>query len=92
MLTKFISLQITPGIDPQLIVDDICRGINRSESCVIELDRARAIHAAISEARAGAMVLIAGKGHEQEQIVSGKRLPFSDYDVAHSSLQQRAVA
>jgi UDP-N-acetylmuramoyl-L-alanyl-D-glutamate--2,6-diaminopimelate ligase len=50
-------------------------------------DRAQAIHAAIGLARAGDVVLIAGKGHETYQIVGGERFPFDDRRVATQALQ-----
>ncbi|MEL6297831.1 MAG: UDP-N-acetylmuramoyl-L-alanyl-D-glutamate--2,6-diaminopimelate ligase [Pseudomonadota bacterium] len=49
-------------------------------------DRAEAIGAAISEARAGDMLVIAGKGHETGQIVGDQVLPFSDQDVARAAI------
>ncbi len=45
-------------------------------------DRRAAIAAAIAEAGAGDIVLLAGKGHEQGQIVGDKVLPFDDVQVA----------
>ena len=50
--------------------------------CVVELDRAKAIDAAIAAAAAADVVLIAGKGHEAYQEIAGRRLPFSDAAVA----------
>lgn len=49
-------------------------------------DRAQAIAAAIGEARAGDIVLIAGKGHEQGQIVGNSVLPFDDRVVARQAV------
>ena len=46
--------------------------------------RAHAIAPALSAARAGGVVLLAGKGHEQGQIVGKDVLPFDDADVARS--------
>jgi UDP-N-acetylmuramoyl-L-alanyl-D-glutamate--2,6-diaminopimelate ligase len=50
-------------------------------------DRAQAIHAALRQARAGDTVLIAGKGHEDYQIIGDQRLEFSDYEVAAAALR-----
>lgn len=50
-------------------------------------DRAAAITAAIQGASASDVVLIAGKGHEQEQIIGSERLPFSDVLAAQAALQ-----
>jgi UDP-N-acetylmuramoyl-L-alanyl-D-glutamate--2,6-diaminopimelate ligase len=58
----------------------ILRGVRRPERVLVERDRARAIGAAVAEARAGDAVLVAGKGHEDYQIVGRERRPFSDRD------------
>lgn len=78
--------------DPQLIVDDICRGLSVRDAVVVEINREAAIARAISEAEAGAIVLIAGKGHECEQLIRGERYPFSDYEVAQRELLRRIAA
>jgi UDP-N-acetylmuramoyl-L-alanyl-D-glutamate--2,6-diaminopimelate ligase len=52
----------------------------------VELDRRAAIAAAIDEARAGDVVLIAGKGHETTQTLGDRVLPFDDRDVARELL------
>lgn len=52
----------------------------------VEPDRAAAIALALKEAKAGDVVLIAGKGHEKEQIVAGRTIPFDDAEVALSAL------
>ena len=53
----------------------------------IEADRAAAIFAAITSAKSGDVVLIAGKGHEDYQEINGVKLPFSDVEVATKALQ-----
>lgn len=73
--------------DAQAIVEAIRDGI--SGDCIVELDRARAIGAAIGSAEAADIVLIAGKGHEAFQEVAGARLPFSDAAVAKAALGRR---
>ncbi len=55
----------------------------------VELDRRQAIYAAIAAARPEDVVLIAGKGHEDYQIVGRSRLPFEDKEEAHKALLQR---
>jgi UDP-N-acetylmuramoyl-L-alanyl-D-glutamate--2,6-diaminopimelate ligase len=52
----------------------------------VEPDRAAAIRWALERAEPGDAVLIAGKGHETEQIIGGERLPFDDREVARRSL------
>ena len=56
---------------------------------IVELDRARAIEVAISIARPTDVVVIAGKGHEQVQEISGALVPFSDAEVARATHRRR---
>jgi UDP-N-acetylmuramoyl-L-alanyl-D-glutamate--2,6-diaminopimelate ligase len=51
-------------------------------------DRREAIRAAIREAHRGDMVLIAGKGHEDYQIIGTKKFPFDDREVAREAIRQ----
>jgi UDP-N-acetylmuramoyl-L-alanyl-D-glutamate--2,6-diaminopimelate ligase len=53
-------------------------GTQRNENLQIEINRELAIYQAISSALAGDIVLIAGKGHETYQEISGQKIPFSD--------------
>jgi UDP-N-acetylmuramoyl-L-alanyl-D-glutamate--2,6-diaminopimelate ligase len=55
----------------------------------VELDRRRAIEMAIASARPGDVVLIAGKGHEDYQIVGTDKHPFDDRIEAKSALANR---
>jgi UDP-N-acetylmuramoyl-L-alanyl-D-glutamate--2,6-diaminopimelate ligase len=52
----------------------------------VEPDRAEAICLALKEARANDVVLLAGKGHEKEQIFADRTIPFDDAEVALSEL------
>jgi UDP-N-acetylmuramoyl-L-alanyl-D-glutamate--2,6-diaminopimelate ligase len=52
----------------------------------IEPDRAAAIRLALEAAAPGDVVLIAGKGHEKEQILAGRTIPFDDTEIALSIL------
>jgi UDP-N-acetylmuramoyl-L-alanyl-D-glutamate--2,6-diaminopimelate ligase len=54
----------------------------------IEPDRAAAISLALHEARPGDVVLIAGKGHEKEQILGSQTIPFDDAEVAYAALAE----
>jgi len=56
---------------------------------VVELDRRAAIETAIASARAGDVVLIAGKGHEDYQIVGTEKRPFDDRIEARRALESR---
>ena len=74
---------------PEAIIRHIITGI--PEGCIFqtEADRAQAIQQSIFAAQAGDVVLIAGKGHEPFQEVSGIRYPFSDRLCATAALVQR---
>ncbi len=69
------------------IVNDILIGV--AAPALVETDRAKAIAYAISQARPGDSILLAGKGHEDYQQVGEQRLPFSDLQQARLALQQR---
>ena len=75
--------------DPIQIIGAILDGLeNRAAATVIE-DRTAAIGWAISSAAAGDVVLLAGKGHENYQLIGDERREFSDYAVAAASLAAR---
>ena len=71
--------------NPRDIINEIA--VATDANYHIEEDRAMAIYRAISNARKGDIVLIAGKGHEMYQEIGGQRLPFSDIEVARQVLQ-----
>jgi len=75
--------------DPEAIIADILTGIPDEwrRHTVVEPDRRRAIVAALSAARAGDVVVIAGKGHETGQLIGSERLPFDDRQVADEVLR-----
>jgi UDP-N-acetylmuramoyl-L-alanyl-D-glutamate--2,6-diaminopimelate ligase len=64
--------------DPATIIEEIATGLDGHRDLVREVDRARAIEYALRHADADDLILIAGKGHEQSQEISGRRAPFSD--------------
>lgn len=78
--------------DGDAIVAQIVAGLAHPERVVIERDRAKAIQRAIRGAAAGDVVLVAGKGHEDYQIVGLEKRYFSDRDVAHAALQTQPGA
>ncbi|MBX7166391.1 MAG: UDP-N-acetylmuramoyl-L-alanyl-D-glutamate--2,6-diaminopimelate ligase [Pirellulales bacterium] len=64
--------------DPQKIAREVLAGFRVPQRARVILDRGEAIAAALSEARPGDCVLIAGKGHEDYQVVGDERLRFDD--------------
>ncbi|KAA1194652.1 UDP-N-acetylmuramoyl-L-alanyl-D-glutamate--2,6-diaminopimelate ligase [Pseudohalioglobus sediminis] len=74
--------------DPLAILADIETGC--SGSYELQVDRAAAIATAVQEARVGDCVVIAGKGHEDYQVVEGDYLHFSDEEHARAALAGRA--
>jgi UDP-N-acetylmuramoyl-L-alanyl-D-glutamate--2,6-diaminopimelate ligase len=75
---------------PQTIIEDILSGFPAGFTQFhIESDRRRAIDFALAEAKPGDCVLIAGKGHEAEQIIGTERLPFDDREVTRELIEAR---
>jgi UDP-N-acetylmuramoyl-L-alanyl-D-glutamate--2,6-diaminopimelate ligase len=71
--------------DPEAIVEEVLAGVVGEAE--VEIDRASAIGRAIAAARAGDVVVIAGKGHEQGQELAGRIVPFDDREVARDALR-----
>lgn len=77
--------------DPQAIIDDIIPGINKvvkNDKYMQLLDRKEAIFQAIGLAKPGDVVIIAGKGHEDYQVIGSRVLNFSDKEVARTAIQE----
>ena len=72
--------------DPERIIDEILAGMSRRESLYVIPDRRNAIEKALEIARAGDLVLIAGKGHETYQIIGQNRNHFDDREQAEMIL------
>ncbi len=64
--------------DPQAILEQIAAGMRQAAAAVVIPDRAEAIRYALADAEPGDAVVIAGKGHEDYQVVGHERRPFSD--------------
>jgi UDP-N-acetylmuramoyl-L-alanyl-D-glutamate--2,6-diaminopimelate ligase len=73
--------------DPHAIITDILQGVTRQ--CAIAPDRSQAIRAAIAGARAGDVILVAGKGHEAYQEIAGVKHPYSDTAIVRAALAER---
>jgi UDP-N-acetylmuramoyl-L-alanyl-D-glutamate--2,6-diaminopimelate ligase len=76
--------------DPAAIASAIAQGVRRAGSePLVELDRAKAIVRVVSAASPGDVVLVAGKGHEDHQIIGAAALPFDDRVEARRALARR---
>lgn len=73
--------------NPADVINDIARGISRHEAVMIEPDREIAIRNTIKSASSTDIILVAGKGHEDFQEVSGIRKPFSDQKIISDCLE-----
>jgi len=82
----FVTSDNPRGEDPLVIIDQIIAQAHPNYR--VEIDRAAAIQQALCEARPEDLVLIAGKGHEAYQEIAGRRVPFSDAEVAARVLEQ----
>ena len=60
-----------------------------AETMIIEIDRERAIEMAVETAKAGDIILIAGKGHEDYQIIGNEKIDFNDCQVAKKYMAKR---
>lgn len=75
--------------DPELIADGILAGCANPSGVRVVLDRAEAIARALDGAQPGDCVLIAGKGHEDYQVVGDKKLYFDDRAFAREWLYEQ---
>ena len=73
--------------DPLGIMNDVMVGLGRFDTPhVAEPDRAKAIAYALGQAKAGDVVLLAGKGHETYQILQDRTIDFDDRETARQAL------
>ncbi|MFT5083023.1 MAG: UDP-N-acetylmuramoyl-L-alanyl-D-glutamate--2,6-diaminopimelate ligase [Lentisphaeria bacterium] len=80
---------------PASIIDDIAQGFSREKntSAIAKIgDRKEAIEFAINNCEINDCVLVAGKGHEDYQIIGNQKKTFSDYLVAQQALTGRLIA
>ena len=80
------------GEDPAQITAAIVAGMDAPARAEVIHDRAAAIASALARARGDDTVLIAGKGHEDTQLIGNLRRPFSDLQVARAALRERSAA
>ncbi len=77
--------------NPESIMAEIVAGFDQADQVIVEHDRAKAIRLALQQAEKGDVVLIAGKGHEQVQILAHTTEVFDDRQQAAQALQELAA-
>lgn len=76
--------------EPQAIIDDIKQGIAKTDGQYVEIaDRKEAIRYAIQNGRAGDVIVLAGKGHEDYQEICGKKYPMDEREIIADILADR---
>lgn len=75
--------------NPQSIIDAVVAGMLCPWAVEVEADRLSAITHALDCAQVGDIVLIAGKGHENYQIIGNEKIPFSDISIVQALLQSK---
>ena len=81
--------------DPARILEEVQRGVpggraqGKGPEVLAIVDRGEAIAKAIDIARAGDLVIVAGKGHEKTQVIGDRELPFDDVNVSQAALAKR---
>src|SRR5262249_52682945 len=74
--------------DPRSIIKDVISGFKKINSHHVEVDRKKAINMAILEAKPQDVILIAGKGHEAQQVFASHSIDFDDRLVAKECIDQ----
>lgn len=77
--------------DPNKIIDDIFMGMPNHKKCYREVDRKNAIALAYQLSQQYDLILVAGKGHEDYQIIGDTKYPFSDYIEAQKMFTKEKV-
>ena len=77
--------------EPEAIIREVLAGAGEEADAIV--DRREAIRHAVALARAGDVLVIAGKGHEQgQELADGRKVPFDDVTVAREALRGLATA
>lgn len=74
--------------EPQSIIDQILTGISNQQNVWSDVDRALAIEQAIQSAKDDDVILIAGKGHEDYQILGTEKIHFDDREISRNILKK----
>ena len=79
--------------DPEKILDEVLHGVPKDRRPLVHriVDRKRAIETAIDSAAECDVVVIAGKGHEKNQILIDRVIPFDDVEIATQAIRNRSM-
>ena len=79
--------------DPEKIVEEILAGVpaEARDRVEFEVDRSQAIHRSIQSSHSGDVIIIAGKGHEDYQIIGHHKHHFDDLEIAREALDLRVL-
>ncbi|MGL1901737.1 MAG: UDP-N-acetylmuramoyl-L-alanyl-D-glutamate--2,6-diaminopimelate ligase [Fibrobacterales bacterium] len=77
--------------EPNAIISDILKGFAYEEKVIVEEDRKSAIEKALSDMEEYDCLVVAGKGHEDYQIIGTVKHPFDDRTIVRESIQNDAV-
>lgn len=77
--------------DPKQIMAEMLEGLKHPKKAIVEYDRKKAIELTIAKAKPKDIVVIAGKGHEDYQIIGTEKIPFSDQIVVEAALKRRTA-
>ena len=76
--------------NPETIIDEIMAGMEGKSTPILRIcDRREAIHAAIDKARAGDVILLAGKGHEDYQVIGHEKRHMDEREIVADYLKTR---
>lgn len=75
--------------DPMSVIGDIAKAIESvNGKYYAEPDREKAIEYALSIAQKGDIILLAGKGHEEYQLINGEKIPFSEKEIVENYVRR----
>ena len=78
--------------DPELIISEILRGVKDSETPVVTIcDRIEAIHWALDNVRPGDVILLAGKGHEDYQVIGHAKHHMDEREIVAEYLKEKST-
>lgn len=71
--------------NPEEIIKEIAAGLQK-DNHIIEIDRAKAIEIAVQNAQKDDIIVVAGKGHENYQIIGREKIHFDDREAVQNAL------